>query len=131
MLSLQNLEKTPRSLFLIDGIGALISAFLLGVVLVQFQPLFGMPVEALYILAALPVGFALYDAICYWGIKGNPSFFLKGIALINIGYCGLSVAFLSQHHESLTVLGWLYFVGELLIVLFLSGVEWQVAKRVG
>lgn len=131
MLSLQNLETTPRSLFLIDGAGALFSAFMLGVVLVQLDPLFGMPVEALYILAAFPVGFALYDAICYWGIKGNPSFFLKGIALINIGYCGLSVAFLSQHYERLTTLGWLYFMGELLIVLFLSGVEWTVAKKAG
>lgn len=131
MLSFQNLEKTPRSLFLIDGIGALISAFLLGVVLVQFHPLFGMPVNALYILAAFPVGFAVYDAICYWGIKQSFGPFLKGIALINIGYCGLSVSFLSQHHESLTTLGWCYFIGELLIVLFLSGVEWTVAKKAG
>lgn len=131
MLSLQSLEKTPRSLFLIDGVGALISAFLLGVVLVQFESVIGMPVKALYILAALPVGFALYDAICYWGIKQNFGPFLKGISLINIGYCGLSVAFLSQHHESLTVVGWIYFVGELLIVLFLSAVEWRVAKRIG
>lgn len=130
MSSFQNLGKTPRSLFLIDGVGALISAFLLGVVLVRFESVFGMPVQALYILAAFPVGFALYDAICYWGVKRNLSLFLKGIALINIGYCGLSVAFLSQHHESLTVLGWLYFVGELLIVIFLSGVEWTLAKRI-
>lgn len=128
---MQRLQNNPRSLFVIDGVGALISAFLLGVVLVQFESAIGMPVKALYILAALPVGFALYDAICYWRLKQNFGPFIKGIALINIGYCGLSVAFLSQHHESLTALGWVYFVGELLIVLFLSGVEWQVGKRVG
>lgn len=131
MSSFQNLGKTPRSLFFIDGVGALISAFLLGVVLVQFESVFGMPAEALYILAAFPVGFAVYDGICYWGVKRNFGIYLKGIALINIGYCGLSVSFLSQHHESLTALGWIYFVGELLIVVFLSGVEWTVAKRIG
>ena len=37
-------------MFLIDGVGALVSAFMLGVVLTQFDSLFGMPISTLNIL---------------------------------------------------------------------------------
>lgn len=127
---LQRLLANPRSLFVIDGAGALISAIMLGIVLVALKDMIGMPAEALYILAALPVGFALYDAICYWAVQRNFTPFLKGIALINIGYCGFSAAFLSQYHERLTTLGWIYFIGEILLVLLIAGLEWYVAGKI-
>ena len=41
------MNLTPKKLFLIDGIGAVLSAFLLGVVLVKLQSLIGMPTNHL------------------------------------------------------------------------------------
>ena len=49
---------TVRILLLADGIGALVSAIMLGIVLPNFQPLVGMPLKELYILAAIPVVFS-------------------------------------------------------------------------
>ncbi|MEM1318667.1 MAG: hypothetical protein AAGG75_00355 [Bacteroidota bacterium] len=119
----------PKPLFLIDGIGALVSAFLLGVVLVRLEPMFGMPPEALYVLALPPCFFALYDLGCYFAPLRRPGPFLRLIALANLGYCALSIYMVLDHAVQLTVLGWFYFMGELLIVILLAAQEMQVARR--
>ena len=121
--------SNPKMLFLIDGLGALLSAFLLGVVLVRFESLFGMPREALYILAALPCFFAVYDLFCYWRVTRGWSPYLKGIAIINLLYCCISIGFVIHHFPSLTYLGLLYFVGELIIVLSLAYIEYKAANQ--
>jgi hypothetical protein len=113
----------PKTLFIIDGLGALVSAFLLGVVLVQFKSLFGMPKETLYLLAFLPCLFALYDLFCYLKVTKNELLFLKGIALANLLYCCLSIGLVSYHYNQLTNLGIAYFVLELLVVLVLVSIQ--------
>ncbi|MEM6633615.1 MAG: hypothetical protein AAF694_28335 [Bacteroidota bacterium] len=57
---------SPKKLLIIDGLGALLSAFLLGVVLVRFESQVGMPRNSLYVLAAFPCIFAIYDLISYF-----------------------------------------------------------------
>jgi hypothetical protein len=122
-------KLSPRTLFAIDGVGALFSAFLLGVVLIQFEETFGMPRKALYVLATLPVGFALYDLFCYRFLKRNPKPFLRAIAIANLLYCCLSIGFVVHHFSQLTIWGLLYFGSELLIVLVLAVIELKVASR--
>lgn len=123
------MKVQPRTLLVIDGFGALLSAFLLGVVLVRFSSVFGMPINTLYLLAALPVGFAVYD-FAVLGLRLRPlSPWLRGIALANWGYCVLSIILLFQHAADLASWGWAYFVGELIIVASLAGLEWQVARK--
>ena len=58
-------SDNPKKLFLLDGLGAILSAILLGVVLVNQQALFGIPKPTLYFLASLPCLFAVYDFYCY------------------------------------------------------------------
>ena len=120
----------PGKLFLIDGFGALLSAFLLGVILTRFESTFGMPREALYYLAALPCFFALYDLVCYFRVSENWRPFLKAITIANLLYCCLSIGFLLLHYSSLTALGWLYFLLELAIVVVLASMELQKARKV-
>lgn len=120
----------PKQLFLIDGFGALLSAFLLGVILTRFESTFGMPREALYYLAALPCFFALYDLVCYFRVSENWRPFLKAIAIANLLYCCLSIGFLLLHYPSLTALGWLYFLLELAIVIVLASMELKKARKV-
>lgn len=130
--SLQQLiEKArlnPKNLFLFDGLGALLSAFLLGIILVQFNDYFGMPKQALYFLAFLPCLFAIYDFVYYFRINNNWRFFLKGIAIINFLYCCISIIMLFFHFPELTILGLTYFIIELIIVIVLAVFEWWVAK---
>ena len=118
----------PKQLFLLDGFGALLSAFSLGVVLVQLESLFGIPPNVLYILAVLPCFFGVYDFYCYFKIERKIGFFLKGIAFVNLGYCVLSLGFAYVHQESITTLGWTYIILEVLIVVYLAILEIKVAN---
>ena len=118
----------PRAMFLIDGFGALTSAFLLGVILTKFESTFGMPLKALYFLALLPCIFAIYDFSCYWQIIKNWRPFLKTIAIANLLYCGISIGFVVHHYEELTTLGLVYFLLELAIVIMLASIEFKTAK---
>jgi len=112
---------------LIDGLGALLSAFLLGVVLVRFQSLVGIPIKTLYFLAILPCFFAVYDLFCYFFAKSRSGGFLKGIAIINVLYCLLSLGLAFSHQEVMTGLGWLYIIVEIIIVLFIASIEWKAS----
>lgn len=118
----------PKKLFLIDGSGALLSAFLLGVVLVRFEPVFGMPRETLYFLAFLPCIFAVYDIYCYLRITKNQELFLKFIAAANLVYCVVSTGLVLQHYQRLTNLGLAYFVLEIIVVIVLAMVELKTAS---
>ena len=121
------MNLNPKTLFLLDGFGALLSAFLLGVVLVKFENIFGMPRKALYILAFLPCLFAVYDLYCYLNIQNQQGLFLKGIAFANLAYCCLSIGFAIHHQEQLTTLGWGYFILEIVIVVAIAIIELRVA----
>lgn len=124
-----NFCENPKRLFLIDGIGALTSAFVLGVVLVNLQPHFGIPIPTLYFLASLPCVFMIYDCYFYFKKQSNLGRSLNGIALINISYSFLSIGLACYHYQKITSLGWTYILVEIAIVLGLSILELQVAKR--
>jgi hypothetical protein len=117
----------PRLLFLIDGLGAIISAFLLWVVLTNFESLFGMPKQALYVLSLLPCIFLVYDFICYFKITKNRKPFIVVIALANLFYCCISIVLVLQHYQALTIFGLAYFINELIILIVLVYIEFKVA----
>ena len=126
---MRDITLKPKTMLIVDGFGALLSAFLLGVVLTRFEDTFGMPRQTLYILALLPCVFAVYDFGTVAWVKTNRAPFLKAIAIANLAYCCLSIGFLFYHYEKLTIFGWLYFLSELAIVVGLSVVELNVATR--
>ena len=126
---MKSLFKNPAFLLRVDAVGAALSAVFLGLVLPQFPAHIGMPTQTLYLLAALPVVFALYDVWCL--TRSTPRFgrALRGISIANATYAMLSVGFLWVHASQLEPLGWAYFIGELGIVLALAGQEWRLAKH--
>jgi peptidoglycan/LPS O-acetylase OafA/YrhL len=119
----------PRKLFLIDGFGAVLSAFLLGVVLVKLERFFGIPESTLYFLASFPCIFALYDFYCYYRIRNNPDVFIKAIGIVNLFYCCLSLAMAIYHNNVITYLGWTYILLEIALVMMLAIVELSVARN--
>lgn len=116
-------KVSAKKLFLIDAIGALVSAFFLGVVLSGLQEKIGIPKHILYLLAILPVFFAIYSFSCYFFLREKQKFFLKGIAILNLMYCFLTIGLLFFHNRNLTWLGWTYFVVELIILFVLIRIE--------
>ena len=53
-----------KKLFLVDGVGALLSAILLWV-LAQFENMLGLPSKVLYVLSVMPCFFAIYSIFCF------------------------------------------------------------------
>jgi hypothetical protein len=122
-LLFKNISFAPKMLFVIDGVGAMLSAVLISVVLVRFESIFGIPASTLYVLAAIPVGFAIYDMLCYQLDLPNQVKYLKGIGILNLLYCSLSIGLSLYHKNTITYFGWAYIIGEVLIVGALAWVE--------
>lgn len=122
-MSIKTLQ--PNQLFVIDGLGALVSAFMLGVVLINFQHLVGIPTPTLYLLGAIPCGFLLYDIYSRFSNKEDKSGLLFGIGILNLLYCLLSVGLAVSHADVITQLGWIYLIIEVIIV---SGIGWYEIK---
>lgn len=120
---------TYKKLFLIDGIGAIVTALLLSQVLGRFEPFFGMPKPTLLILAAIAGCFAVYSLSCYWLVRKNESSFLLVIAIANTLYCILTAGLVFSLSNHLTFFGIAYFIGEIIVVMSLVGIELQFVNR--
>lgn len=118
---------SPKKLFLTDGLGAVLSAFLLGVVLLRFAPISGMPETALRLLAFIACVCAVYSLLCYTFIKERWIAYLKIIACTNLTYCCLTIGLLINFKKELTNLGWIYFLAELTVIIVLLSFELKTA----
>lgn len=122
-------KLTVSQLFLIDGLGALLTALMLGLVLPRFEVFFGVPPALLYPLAGVGAAFAVYSLSCHrWAPRPR---LLLGIATANTLYCLVTLLLLGFLHQAITGWGVAYFVGEILLVLGLVWVEVTVARREG
>ncbi|MER0438395.1 hypothetical protein [Emticicia sp. W12TSBA100-4] len=129
MKILDRLTLNPKSLFLIDGLGALLTAFLTGVILRKFEDAFGMPQKHLCVLSILACIFAVYSMNCYFFVGKNWSTYLKIIAIANLMYCLLTAILVIVLYQQLTILGIIYFIGEILIILGLVYVELSFSSK--
>ena len=123
------MKLSPRKLFLIDGWGAMLSAFMLGIVFVQFEGTFGIPSATLYVLAIFPVLFALFDFYSYQKNSNSLGRPLKIIAILNLLYCCMSIGCAMYHIDTVTILGWVYICVEVLLIVILSLFELRVAIK--
>lgn len=123
------IADNPKRLFLIDGCGAMLSAFLLGVVLVKLEGIFGIPPSTLYILASLPIIFAIYDFYCYRTDNVKLGVSLKIIAIMNLLYCCLSIGFVLYYYKEIKIYGLIYIFLEVIIIITLAILELRVANE--
>lgn len=114
-----------RKIFLIDSIGALLSAVLLGLVFVYYQYLIGMPVHILRVLAGVAVLFMLYSFSCYYINPVNAKARLRTIAIANLLYCVTTLILMGVYFDELTLLGFTYFILEILVITFLARFEFK------
>ena len=117
------LISSKKQLFIIDGLGALLTAFCLVAVLAPFEGTFGMPKRILYFLAVPACIFFLYSLCCYFFVTKNSGLYLKAIAIANLLYCLSTVVLVFIKYESLTKYGLAYFLLEVLVIILLVSVE--------
>jgi hypothetical protein len=121
----------PYQLFLVDGVGALLSALMLSLVLARFENTFGISKDVLYLLSLAPFLFCIYSLMCFSIRIRNWRNYLKIIAIANLLYCCYTLFLLFDLSATLTFWGFLYFFLEIVVVVLLAMFEIKVAFHVG
>lgn len=117
-----------KNVFLIDGIGALVSSLMLGIVLPLFHDFIGISLPTLFILAGIAVVFIGYSLSCHFIKPVNWLYYLKGITYANLLYCLLTAILVILNFEQITLWGILYFSGEILLICLLVNQEMKLLK---
>lgn len=125
---IENLIANKRLLFGVDGVGAFVSAFVLGIVLPSFQVWIGLPLPVLIFLSLLALTYSIYSLFNASGIIRYRPIFLKIIIAGNIFYCATTVFLLIVFYAQVRPLGWAYFLGELTIISGLVGIEMRAVR---
>lgn len=120
------MKFSAKNIFLIDGIGALITAILLSQLLTRFESFFGMPTQTLWILAIISVLISTYSMTCQFLLKSPFNALFKVIITANIAYCLLTSILIFSNLKSITLFGIAYFLGEIVIILFLAKKEYDI-----
>lgn len=126
--NLNNHKLSARKLFLIDSAGALVTALLTGVLLPNLQPPVGLPPFILNMLGVVAFIYSLYSFLNFYFFSSNWPMYLAAIAVANLLYCILSLVFVFYFRESLSALGFWYFMLETIVLVILVSVEWRVSK---
>lgn len=124
---LEKINRKPKILFLVDGYGALLSSLLYIAVLANFEEVFGMPRVEVYVLSFLAGLYAIYSFSCYHLKLKNWPLFMKVIAIANLLHCCLTIGLVIYYFDIITILGLIYFAGEVIIVVALAKLEYKTA----
>lgn len=124
-----HLIRKPKILFLIDGIGALVTAFSLFVILRTFHEYFGMPKVTLNYLSIVAAIFCFYSSSCFFLLKNNWQPFLRIIGVANLLYCCVTMCLMIYYYDRLTILGITYFLTEIIIVCAVAFMELNILKN--
>lgn len=120
-------ELKRKRVFLIDALGAVFSVICL-LTIYHFQELFGMPKQILSTFASIALMLSVYSFTCYFlnQAKWRHSLFL--IYFLNIGYCIYTIYEVCKNSVTITNLGFLYFILEVLIILLLATYELKLCR---
>ena len=119
----------PSRLFLLDGIGATLSAALLLLLHFVFQVTNGLPPLIVYALGAAALFLSAYSLTCSWLLRRCHARYLRVIALLNGTYlltvCILLVLYCSRLHPILIIC----FILESVVLGFLIYLELKVTNQ--
>lgn len=87
-----------------------------------------MPKHALNLFCFLALGYAVFSLSTYFRNVDNWRPYMKIIALANLFHCVLTAIFLIYYNASITGIGLLYFVVEIIIVVTLAVYELKTAS---
>lgn len=121
---------SSKKIFLLDGIGAIVSFTSLVLILTVFQSYFGMPKIAVSIFVSMATFFAIHSLSAYFFTVKNKVRKIKLIALGNLIYASITLSCLVYYYQQLTVYDLVYFVFEIIILIFLSWHEFSLPDKV-
>ena len=127
--SIQQFIAKPKNIFLLDGFGALLTAFLLFVVLRTFNNFFGLSKNTLEYLSSIALVFSIYSFLFFFLITSNWKPYLKIICIGNILYCILSFGIILYYYQSISAFGIAYFLGEIIVICGIIFLEIRILKN--
>ena len=127
---INHLIEKPKTLFLIDSLGAIVTGFILFVIMRQLNEYIGMPKIVLTYLSFIAIFFCIYSTACFLFLKERWTPFIRLIGVANLLYCALTVGLLIKYHSLLTIIGTICFLIEIVIICGLSYLELNVATEI-
>jgi hypothetical protein len=128
MRLIRKLIADPTKIFLVDGVGALITAALT-LLLIQFESHIGMPKEILRTLAAIALTYSIYSLSCYRFKPQRWKPYLKAIMIANALYCCTTLALLMYFYQRITAFGFTYFIAEVVVIVLLLRIEYKAISQ--
>jgi hypothetical protein len=118
----------PRTLLILDLVGALNTSILTFVLLACEVLPTGLPKGLLIGMSVVAAGFACFDFFALF-LRWAPSTALKTISFLNLSYCFGVVVICTLYSQSVTRWGLIYFGIEIPIVVSIACWEWWIATR--
>jgi hypothetical protein len=118
-----------KMLFLIDGLGAFLTALLLFCLLRPLHLYFGMPQSTLTTLSIIAFILGCYSITCFFFVTHYWKLFLRAITVANIMYCVATASLIGYYYQQLTIPGLIYFIVEILIISILLFLELHFLKN--
>jgi hypothetical protein len=119
---------SPSMVFLVDGLGALLTATFTCLLMTFFIDWVGLPYEVLRILALVALGMAAYSLSCHFFLKSNKRKWLNVIILANLLYVLATAVLILVYYDRIKLPGLLYFLSEFIVVLVL--VRWERSIKI-
>lgn len=113
-------------IFLIDGLGALFSTICL-ILLYIYEQYIGMPRDIIQWFILLAIFFTVYSLTCHFTKPQHWKRYLTILAVLNLCYTTFTLYEVIQNAAKLTTLGYLYFIGEIIVLIVLVFFEWRIA----
>lgn len=110
------LTSNTKRLFLIDGLGAFVTAASLLAFSSVLNEYIGLPKSVLIALSAIALAFCVYSISCFFFVAQAWRPFLKAIVVANVTYCVLTLGLVLYFYPQLTILGLTYFLLEIAVV---------------
>lgn len=125
----ERIIKNPEDAFLMDGLGALLSAILLVFLIAPLESVFGLH-KSIALNLSIPVfGFTVFSLSCYFLKLKNWKPFLLLIAIANGIYCCVTMGIMMWHFHSFKALGIIYFFLEIVVIITIIAIELSLIRK--
>ena len=118
---------SPKNVFLVDGLGALLTAGGIYALATFFLEWVGMPYDILQTLALVALCMAAYSLACHFFLRGKRQSWLAVIIIANLTYILVTAILLWIYRDRIKWPGLIYFFSEFVVVLVL--VRWEAKIR--
>ena len=126
---LQYFFNQPKKLFLLDAIGAFLTATFIGVIMRNNLGTFGLPTQEAVVMTFIAYSFFCFSGICYLFVKNKQYKYIFIIATANSLYVLLSFFIFFNHFKDLTPFGIMYLLSEMATIILLVTLEFSIAKK--